>query len=396
MKNINNFKENYYFYRRISDIKPHPVQDTISVNYVRTKIMNLRKPIALITENISNEIEMCERHEKKIEEFTGDIVELRKELYTPALDIVSEALEKPITVCSDPECCEKISLDNTTKIHYKSICHKPCYLENSDGNIIGDAALLDCRAFNKYERFGEGDWFSRETFVPDSNLRCNENGLAFGGECKRTKSENCFKCSHSYQVHLNINYETKIQTKQILDENKYERIETSYNDIDLRQYQINRIQAKVEQIKEELRFITECSAHFARFLMNNAITPFNDALEDYIKCCIANEEKVNGDAVLIKGFHDMLEAYNREKVTIEKLSEDTQGESDLTSVQIDQKIGQLFKLKNYGHVIKYHMQLEAQGRQKTKIALEKNVNINMGKSNVFIAAIKRIFSNFKW
>lgn len=340
---------------------------------------------------------MCEKHEKKIEEFTGDIEELEKELYTPALDIISKPLAKPITVCSDPECCEKKSCGNTTKVHYKSICHKPCYLENSDGNIMGNSSLLDCRAFNKYNSVGEGDWYKPETFIPDHGpFNCNESGLVFGYKTERTKSESCFECTHSYQVHLTINYETKIETKQIRDENKYERIETSYFGIDIRQAQIQQIKEKVEEIKEELRFITECAAYFARFLMNNAITPFNDALEEYMKCCIANEAKGNADAVVIKGFEDMLEAYSREKATIEKLIHETSGKSDLSSDKIDQKIEQLFELKHYGPVIKHHMDLEAKGRRNTYVAFEKDVVIATTNTTTFTTFFKEIFSNFKF
>lgn len=68
--------------RRIKNLKPHLVQDTISVNNVRTKIINMRKPIALITDTITKEIGVCGRPEKKIHEFTGDIKELEKEYST--------------------------------------------------------------------------------------------------------------------------------------------------------------------------------------------------------------------------------------------------------------------------------------------------------------------------
>ncbi|KAJ6635669.1 hypothetical protein Bhyg_14255 [Pseudolycoriella hygida] len=230
-------------FRRILELKPHSVRDTISINDMRTKILNLRKPTVLIAENIGNEIRACERHEKKIKEFTGDIEELEKELYTPALDIVSTQLEKPITVCSDPACCEKKLFNNTTKLHYKSICHKPCYLDNSDGNIIGNIALLDCNAFNKY-KINEGTWYDPKTFHPDNELKLNEEGLAYGYNAIRTKSEDCFKCSHSYQSHLTINYETKVVEKKLRDDNKYERIETTYSDIGRRQRQIELLKKK--------------------------------------------------------------------------------------------------------------------------------------------------------
>ncbi|KAG4073896.1 hypothetical protein HA402_014101 [Bradysia odoriphaga] len=381
-------------FTRISNLKPHLVQDTISINDIRTKILNLRKPIALIAENISNEIRMCEKHEKKIEEFTGDIEELEKELYTPALDIKSRLLEHPITVCSHPDCCEKKSCGSTTKVHYKSVCHKPCYLKKSDGNIIGDSGLLDCQAFNKYKNVGEGNWHDPKTFVPDSPLPMNSEGLVYGYDCIRVKSENCFTCNHPYQIHLTINYETEIVTRKIRDENKFERIETSLCGIDKRKNQIARIKAKVDVIKEELRFITECSAYFARFLMNNTITPFNDALEDYIKCCIANEEKENKDSAVVKGYQDMLDAYNREKETIEKLSKES---CDLSSGKIDDKIGQLFKLKTYGQVIKHHMDLEAKGEKNKSIALEVDVPIGDGvKTSGLIRLFQQVTENLKF
>lgn len=151
-------------------------------------------------------------------------------------------MEQPIAVCSDPDCCEKKSCDNTIKIHYKSVCHKPCYLEKSDGNIIGNSGLLDCH--------GQGNWYDHQDFAPDSEkLVCNKDGQAFGCKCVQTKSETCFQCSHSYQ-HLTINYETKTETKQIRKENNFERIETSYCDIDKILYQIEKIKAKVDKIKQ--------------------------------------------------------------------------------------------------------------------------------------------------
>lgn len=358
--------------------------------------MNLRKPIAIIAENINNEINICLRHEKTIKEFTGDIEDLEKELYTPALDIISEPLDNPITVCSDPECCEKKSCGNTTKVHYKSICHKPCYLENSDGNIIGDSGLLDCRAFNNYKSFGEGSWTGPGTFTPDCKPVFNKEGLAFGYSCNRTKSEICFVCSHSYQVHLRINYETKILTKQLRDDNKFKRIETNKQTIDKRQFQIDEIKAKVEEIKVELQFITECSAYFARFLMNNAITPFNDALEEYIKFCINNEEKGSGDAATIKGLQDMLHAYDKEKLTIEMLEQESGGKNELTSDEIDGKIEELFQLKHYGHVIKTHMDLEAQGQLYANIALEKEVHIGAENTSALAKCFNQTFSKFMY
>lgn len=383
------------FYRRIADIKPHAVQDTISINNVKSKIINLRKPIALIVENISKEIILCQKHEKKIKEFSGDIEELEKELYIPSLDIMTDPLDRPITVCSDPDCCEKVSLGNTSKVHYKSICHKPCYLENSDGNIIGNAALLDCQAFNKYEQFGDGGWFAPGEFFPDSHIQLNEDGLAYAFYANRTKSETCFVCSHSFQTHLTINYETRVKTVQIRDDNKQKRIELNQQNICVRQTQINKIKSKVSELKEEQRFITECSAYFARFLLTNAITPFNGALEDYIKFCIANERKGNEDEAVIDALQDMLTSYGREKDEIKNLFEKSSDKVELTSNEINAKIEQLIGLKHYGSVIKRHLDLETQAQLNGVTVFEKNIQVCTGKSGL-AATLTNVFSKFKF
>lgn len=361
---------------------------------MKNKIINLRKPIAQIAEHVQKEIILCENHEKKIEEFTGDIQELEKVLYTPALEIIALPLDTPITVCSDPECCEKKSIGNTTKVHYRSPCHKPCYLKNSDGNIVGNSALLDCSAFNKYKRTGRGKLFDPKYLHPDSDsaVKCNKNGLVFGWNSARTKSETCFECSHSYLVHLTINYETKVETRQIRDENKVKRIEMSKESIDNRQHQIDLIKTKVNELKEELRFITECSAYFASFLINNAITPFNDALEEYIICCIANERKGNADAAVINGFEAMLKSYAWEKAEIQKLIADGCGEVELNSDKISEKIGRLFSLQHYGAVIKCHMDMEEHGQLESAVVAEKKIALE----NVshLTASVKHFFS--KW
>lgn len=358
----------------------------------------MRKPIALIVENISKEIILCQNHEKKIKEFSGDIEELEKELYTPALDIVTDPLDRPITVCSDQECCEKVSFGNMSKVHYKAICHNPCYLENSDGNIVGNAALLDCRAFNKYEKCGVASWSNPKYLHPDSDkdIEHNDKGEVYSQPSRRTKSETCFECSHSYLVHLTINYETKIETKQVRDDNKQKRIEMSKQNIDARQHQIDKINTKIAELKEESRFITECSAYFARFLMANAITPFNDAVEDYIKCCIANEEKRDGDPVVIDGLNAMLESYTREKEEIEKLFEESADKAELTSDEINAKIEQLVGLKYYGSVIKLHMDLEAQAHLKTVNAFEKNITIANERTSSLTSVLTQLFSKFKF
>lgn len=309
---------------------------------------------------------MCERHAKEIEDFSGNISELEKVLYTPALDITSKALEHPRTVCSDPSCCEKKAIGNVSKVHYKTICHNHCYLQNSDGSIMGNSALLDCRAFNKYERTGDDIWCDPSTLYPDSEGRTNEKGQVLATPSKRIKSETCFECGHSYLVHLTINYETSINSIQIRDENKYERITKEKDAVNQKEIQIKKIMMTVDELEREMKFINKCSAHFARFLMNHTITPFNDALEEYIKCAKSNARK-RGDSEAIQGYEKMLDAYKYEKKIVEAESKKTSGGSDLSTDEINKKIKELFNLKHYGKVLQDHLILEEQGQLQSHI-----------------------------
>ncbi|CAG2166575.1 unnamed protein product [Oppiella nova] len=276
---------------RIISITPHRVMDTLSLNNAKQNILLLTKPLADIAKNISDNVKQCERHKKRIHEFTGDINDLEKELYIPSVDIETDPLEHPKTVCSDKDCCTQENINGTIKFHYKTDCHSPCYLDNSDGNIIGNQGLLDCLAFNEYEEIREPEWVVPTNVLPDQNITLNDEGKAFLRLVRRIKSETCNKCKHSYQSHLHINYETRLVNKQVRDETKYQRITTAQEASEAQQAQIMELEVKIKELTDENTIITKCMAKFACFLKNNALTPFNDAFEDYVNLLIANEKQ---------------------------------------------------------------------------------------------------------
>ncbi|CAG2165119.1 unnamed protein product [Oppiella nova] len=65
---------------RIISIPPHKVMDTLSLNNSKQNILLLTKPLADIAKNISDNVKQCERHKKRIHEFTGDIKALLEEI----------------------------------------------------------------------------------------------------------------------------------------------------------------------------------------------------------------------------------------------------------------------------------------------------------------------------
>ncbi|CAG2175934.1 unnamed protein product, partial [Oppiella nova] len=117
--------------------------DTLSLNDAKQNILLLTQPLADIANNISHNVKQCERHKQRIHEFTGDLTALEKELYIPSVDIETDPLDHPKTVCSDKNCCTQENINGNIKTHYTTSCHSPCYLTHSDGNIVGNNGLLE-------------------------------------------------------------------------------------------------------------------------------------------------------------------------------------------------------------------------------------------------------------
>ncbi|CAG2164726.1 unnamed protein product [Oppiella nova] len=231
---------------RIISLSPHIVMETLSQNNAKQHIILLTQPLADIAKNISDNVKECERHKRKIHEFTGNIKDLQKEL--------------------DKKCCTQENINGNIKTHYKTNCHSPCYLKHSDGNIVGNKGLLNCKAFNKYERTGPDHWDYPDDLVPDTNIELNKDGKLLLHTVSTTKSDKCFGCGHSYQTHLHINYETKIVKKQVRDESKYERITTAKEMSLAQEKQIKKLESKIQELSEENLIITKATAKFPCFL----------------------------------------------------------------------------------------------------------------------------------
>ena len=348
----------------IAQLQPHIVQDTVSVNNARNSILLLTQPLGDISKNVADNVEACKAQERKVFEWQGDIKNLEKELYMPSVDIISTPLNKPITVCGDPGCCEKKNVNGSVKTHYKTVCHRPCYLHCSDGNVIGNTGLLECQAFNKYQYVGEARWYKpgMTTWYPDYALTPNEKGEVWGQPATRVKSDICFVCKHSYQVHLHINYETRIQNTQIRDDTKYQRITNAQDAAAAQQKTIASLKARIDQLHYEQNEITKYTAKFACFLRTNALTPFNDAFEDYLKYLINNEEGIpvgDDSGTALDNLKKMLSDYKHQKTILESaMKSDVSSTEDMSSKSVEQWISHLCNMKIYGSAIKKHLDMQ--------------------------------------
>lgn len=351
-------------------LPPHRVEDTLSVNKARTSILLLCQPLGDIAKYIADNLKMLEDHKKKIFEWNGDIKELQKNLYTPTVEVTSVPLEHPRTVCGDDQCCDKINVKGTISLHYKTICHDRCYLESSDGNIIGNIGLLDCQAFNTYNPTTAPYWMDAKDYNPHPDFwkpETNEKGQVWVVLSNRKKSEYCDVCKHSYQVHLHIYSETKVVHKKVRDDAKYSKINNTQEAVEAQQAKIEELQANIRCLKAEEAKITEYCAKFAHFLRNNALTPFNDAFEEYLLHVISNEKSGVKLGIenqqTVESLEEMLNKYRIEKDILEKAMKQKGDFEKVTTKCIQDIIDELCSLKMCGSKIRndYELQKDRQG-----------------------------------
>ncbi|CAG8694311.1 17209_t:CDS:1 [Cetraspora pellucida] len=143
------------------------------------------------------------------------------------------------------------------KIDYVTHCHKRCYLQGVEFNVINNKALLGCRAM------------------------------------KRTN--NCQVCGCSWNNHMHITYENEQVSVDKVDENIKLLINEKQSDQIIKEEYIIDLENRISQLKEEKRIINNIMITFALFLRQNAIAPFNDAYIDYLDHFI-NEEKIKKGA----------------------------------------------------------------------------------------------------
>ncbi|CAG2173909.1 unnamed protein product [Oppiella nova] len=369
---------------RIISLPPHTVMDTLSLNNAKQNILLLTQPLADITKNISDNMKECERHKQRMKNFTGDITALKAQLYIPSLDIETIELDHPKTVCGDKDCCTQENINGTIKTHYKTDCHSPCYLRSSDGGIIGNEGLRDCEAFQKSENIGEAEWRVATNLLPDQHVEVDERGMALVQYVDTIRSENCFGCGHSYKLHLHIKYDTRIVKREVRDERKYERISTRNEANMAQQNQIKQLELKIQELSNENDIITTCMAKFACFLKNNALTPFNDAFEGYVKLLIEQEKQGDKGSVAIINLERVLTQYTKEKqVILDAMNKagSNSNQSDITIKDIDESIKQLKHLKWKGAEISQLFEKQLKAKEHSHVHQEESIDTSTVKGS---------------
>ncbi|KAF2891786.1 hypothetical protein ILUMI_14387, partial [Ignelater luminosus] len=232
----------------ITQLPPHKIQNTLSINESRRLIVQLSRPLADIANLIQINVTQMERQEKLLNLHADDVEKLKDNLLVPVTNIRVEELTQPRTVCTNLQCCEVFQVNGNKICHYKQVCHDPCYLEEVPKEIVGSPELVRCDAMNS--------------------------------------QQHCNYCGCSYLKHMHIYYQSFTYEDNIVDDNVRSQITTKENAKRAAENLIREIKQRRAEYEKEQNIIIKNTAKFAHFLQNNAITAYNDAYQSYLEYLI--------------------------------------------------------------------------------------------------------------
>ncbi|XP_063922376.1 uncharacterized protein LOC135136858 isoform X2 [Zophobas morio] len=298
-------------------LKPHDVENTISINEVRLHIEQLTTPIAEVLELIQDNIRVLDAHQKKLQQDDQTVEELKQQLHIPCVNLEVKELTQPVTVCTDPKCAEIVKVNNVTQWHYKQRCHNPCHLTGVPKEIIGDPNLMHCAAM--------------------------------------ANRPNCQECECPWQVHMHIYKETTKVSVRKVDQNVLGVIR-SKQDARIHMHKlIEDLNTRRRELEKEGETISRIVAKFSWFLQEHAQTPFNDAYGEYIDQLIKNEKYLGmfANREVIAKLENLLSQHYNLQATFHESAKNAQGEpsDDLSLKGIQKSIAQLYKLKHMGKTI---------------------------------------------
>ena len=255
----------------IQTLKPHKVQDTLSLNETRKSIVDLSKSIAKISQNIA----VLEDKKKEIESFERSISDLQKRMYRTYSYLKAIPLDYPRLVCTSNKCVDISSDENgAMRINYKTTCQEHFYLDGVATDVTNDVAIQRCSAMDN-------------------------NG-------------NCKVCGCPWHTHMCITYEmSPVLTKKI-DPDIAKQINTKQEAKREQEEFLHRLNEQIRKLKNEQEIITQSRAKSAYFLKQNAIFIYNDALADYLDLLIREEKnkiRVGGDNKTLLGLEKMKRDY---------------------------------------------------------------------------------------
>lgn len=337
--------------RRLLDylkgLEPHNVRSTVNLNETRDIIVKLTEPMARIAQKIQSSI--AANHDAIKELRTAELSrdELVKRLYVQRDTVESYEVGKPRTVCAHRNCVEVRSgvhgTDETTVV-YKTMCHKPCFLQEVvvKRNMKGHEGLKRCASMGP-------------------------NGF-------------CNVCKHNYMDHMHIYYDYRSKTYRAKDNTVASDLVKRGTELELQQKAIDIKKKAIEEYKLEYTQVQEATIQFGFFLKRHAIEPYNDATVEYVDHLI-NQERLKVDSGGRKDALEMLEKYRAEHLEkVDALSKAiASGDADyqlLDDQGVREQVDRLYALPHFGEDLQRIVKINEKAVEAS--FREKSYNVSLG------------------
>lgn len=117
------------------------------------------------------------------------------------------------------------------------------------------------------------------------------------------------------------------------------------------------VEKRIHELEEEKKLIRTCSVHFAAFLKDSAIVPYNDVFEAHAKKIIEEERRIvaqGGKSETLQGLENSMKIYREERATIEAaMASASSGEASTSNAaEIAERLQRLFTLPHTGKDLK--------------------------------------------
>ncbi|KAH0556291.1 hypothetical protein GP486_005782 [Trichoglossum hirsutum] len=301
---------------------PHQIRSTISLNETRDLIKKLIKPMANCIQAIQASIKINEVVEEGLSTRQLSERELLGKLHSPKIVLKGYKVDQPRTVCADVGCVEYsnegIAYDGKIlKTIYKSLCHKPCYLSGIQKDAVNPPGLINCAAFDK------------------DNM--------------------CRECGHIYSTHMHIYYETREETAMVKDMDTEKKLKEGASVIEALKALLAAKKKVLDEFRREHKAIQEAAARLSLFLRKHSITPYNDAIIEYLEFLINDERS----KVHWGGSRERLDALETYRLEYEELIatlnisiEDGDDKPLLDETGVCRLVKSLYTLKHYGESLR--------------------------------------------
>ncbi|CAF3125543.1 unnamed protein product [Rotaria sp. Silwood2] len=130
---------------RIVKCDLHAVRDMQSLNETHQLIRKLTRPIGEIAALLQENIHLAEQHKNKVLTKANDITPNR--IPQKVAEVV--LLEYPRTICTSKKFSKVVKVNDEMKVDYIVQCHRHCYLQGVEQEVINNPILKHCRAIDK-------------------------------------------------------------------------------------------------------------------------------------------------------------------------------------------------------------------------------------------------------